>query len=50
MLPDWLSGEAQLAVGEITAQIREDVHLDPEINYMKYPNPADAMRATAEDY
>ena len=49
MLPDWLFGEAQFAVDEITAQIHEDVHLDPEINYMEYPNPADAMQAAAED-
>jgi hypothetical protein len=49
VLPDWLAGEAQLAVDEITAQIRDEIHLDPEINYMAYPNPADAMRATAVD-
>ncbi|MCK4929375.1 MAG: hypothetical protein KAR76_06525, partial [Methanosarcinales archaeon] len=47
--PGWLAGEAQLAVDEITAQIQEDIHLDPDINYMEYPNPADAMRATAVD-
>ncbi|MDW7777344.1 MAG: hypothetical protein SCH39_13545, partial [Methanosarcinales archaeon] len=47
--PDWLAGEAQLAVDKITARIRDDIHLDPDINYMTYPNPADAMRATAND-
>lgn len=47
--PDWLADEAQLAVDEITAQIREDIHLDPDINYLTYPNPADAMRAAARD-
>ncbi|MBC2698067.1 MAG: hypothetical protein HF975_08795 [ANME-2 cluster archaeon] len=34
---------------KITGQIRSDVHLSPDINYMEYPNPADAMRATAID-
>ncbi|MBA1341260.1 MAG: hypothetical protein C5S40_03890 [ANME-2 cluster archaeon] len=47
--PGWLKGEAQDAVDEINRQIREDIHLDPDINYMKYPNPADSMRATAID-
>ncbi|MCD4809092.1 MAG: hypothetical protein K8R17_04265, partial [Methanosarcinales archaeon] len=28
---------------------RSDVHLSPDINYLEYPNPADAMRATAVD-
>jgi len=47
--PEWLKGEAQDAVDEINRQIREDIHLDPDINYMNYPNPADSMRATAID-
>ncbi|MBC2698065.1 MAG: hypothetical protein HF974_06945, partial [ANME-2 cluster archaeon] len=47
--PGWLAGEAQDAVDEITGQIRSDVHLSTDINYMEYPNPADAMRATALD-
>jgi len=47
--PDWLEMEARYAVEEITRQIRSDVHLSPDINYMEYPNPADAMRATAID-
>ncbi|KAF5419445.1 MAG: hypothetical protein C5S45_06505 [Candidatus Methanocomedens sp.] len=47
--PGWLKGEAQDAVDEINRQIRSDVHLSPDINYMEYPNPADAMRATAID-
>ncbi|MBC2762116.1 MAG: hypothetical protein HF970_02150 [ANME-2 cluster archaeon] len=34
---------------KITGQIRSDVHLSPDINYMEYPNPADAMQATAID-
>ncbi len=48
-VPGWLETEARYAVDEITGQIRSDVHLDPEINYMKYPNPADAMEATARN-
>ena len=47
--PGWLETEARYAVDEISQQIQEDIHLDPEINYMKYPNPADAMEATAQD-
>ena len=47
--PGWLEAEAQDAVDEITRQIRSDVHLSPDINYMEYPNPADAMQATAID-
>jgi len=47
--PSWLDNEAQQAVDEITQQIRDEIHLDPNINYQTYPNPADAMRATAAD-
>ncbi|MCD4767473.1 MAG: hypothetical protein K8R34_13270 [Methanosarcinales archaeon] len=47
--PAWLKGEARDAVDEINRQIRSDVHLSPDINYLEYPNPADAMRATAVD-
>jgi hypothetical protein len=47
--PGWLETEARYAVDEITGQIRSDVHLSPDINYMEYPNPADAMEATAID-
>ena len=47
--PTWLKGEVQDAVDEINREIRSDVHLSPDINYMEYPNPADAMRATAID-
>ncbi|NOR60344.1 MAG: hypothetical protein GQ469_06920 [Methanosarcinales archaeon] len=47
--PGWLKGEAQDAVDEINRKIRSDVHLSQDINYMEYPNPADAMRATAVD-
>jgi len=47
--PGWLETEARYAVEEITRQIRSDVHLSPDINYIEYPNPADAMRETALD-
>ncbi|NOR60408.1 MAG: hypothetical protein GQ469_07245, partial [Methanosarcinales archaeon] len=47
--PGWLEAEVRYAVDEITQQIRSDVHLSPDINYMEYPNPADAMEATAID-
>jgi len=36
-------------VDEITQQIRDEIHLDPNINYQTYPNPADAMLAAAAD-
>ncbi|HUW67102.1 MAG TPA: hypothetical protein VMW20_03545, partial [Candidatus Nanoarchaeia archaeon] len=47
--PAWLDNEAQAAVDEITQQIRDEIHLDPNINYQTYPNPADAMLAAAAD-
>jgi hypothetical protein len=47
--PGWLETEARYAVDEINQQIRSDVHLSPDINYMEYPNPGDAMQATAID-
>ena len=47
--PSWLDNEAQQAVDEITQQIRDEIHLDPNINYQTYPNPADAMLAAAAD-
>src|SRR5665809_19313 len=36
--PAWLNNEAQQAVDEITQQIRDEIHLDPNINYQTYPN------------
>jgi len=45
----WLDDEAQQAVAEITRQIEDEIHLDPNINYQTYPNPADAMLAAAAD-
>jgi hypothetical protein len=47
--PDWVYSEARLAVDEISREIKNDVHLDQQINYENYPNPADAMSATALD-
>jgi hypothetical protein len=47
--PEWVYSEARLAVDEISLQIKNDVHLDQQINYENYPNPADAMSATALD-
>jgi len=47
--PSWLDNEAQQVVDEITQQIRNEIHLDPNINYQTYPNPADAMLAAAAD-
>jgi len=47
--PEWVYSEARLAVDEISQEIKNDVHLDQQINYENYPNPADAMSATALD-
>jgi len=47
--PAWLDNEAQQAVDEITQQIEDEIHLDPNINYQTYPNPADLMLAAAAD-
>jgi hypothetical protein len=47
--PGWLFDEVQDAVDEITRQIRDDVHLDPDINYMTYPVPSDLLTAARDD-
>jgi hypothetical protein len=47
--PEWLYEEVRLIVDDITQQIREDVHLDREINNENYPLPGEIMNATAVD-
>ncbi len=47
--PDWVQQEAKYAVNDITASIRNDVHLDPEINYRTYPVPSDLLEAARDD-
>ncbi|MCD4846059.1 MAG: hypothetical protein K8R25_16395, partial [Methanosarcinales archaeon] len=47
--PEWLYDEVRLIVDDITQQIREDVHLDREINNKNYPLPGEIMNATAVD-
>ncbi len=47
--PDWAQQEAKYAVNDITASIRNDVHLDPGINYRTYPVPSDFLEAARDD-
>lgn len=47
--PGWLPGEAKDAVDEITDAISNDVHLDPDINYVSYPVPSDLLVAARDD-
>ncbi len=47
--PDWALQEAKYAVNDITASIRNDVHLDPRINYRTYPVPSDFLEAARDD-
>jgi hypothetical protein len=47
--PGWLPGEAKDAVDEITDAISNDVHLDPDINYTRFPVPSDFLVAARDD-
>ena len=47
--PSWVAEEAQAAVDEITNAIKNDVHLDPDINYTSYPVPSDLLNAARDD-
>jgi hypothetical protein len=47
--PEWLYDEVRLIVDDITQQIKNDVHLDPEINNENYPLPGEIMNATTVD-
>ncbi|KAF5425862.1 hypothetical protein C5S42_09365 [Candidatus Methanomarinus sp.] len=47
--PEWLYDELRLIVDDITQQIKNDVHLDREINNENYPLPGEIMNATAVD-
>ena len=48
-IPGWVETEVHDAVDEITMDIRNDVHLDPNINYATYPVPSDLLIAAQED-
>ncbi|NJD76285.1 MAG: hypothetical protein FIB08_04210 [Candidatus Methanoperedens sp.] len=48
-VPDWVYLESRLAVNNITNSISRDVHLDPEINYTRYPVPSDFLNATRDN-
>lgn len=44
-----IKDQAQAAVDEIRDQIDAEIHLDPTINRLTRPNPADLMRDAAKD-
>ncbi|KAB2945528.1 hypothetical protein [Candidatus Methanoperedens sp. BLZ2] len=47
--PSWVSGESHYAVDDITERMRNDIHLDPDINYENYPVPSDLINAARDD-
>ncbi|KPQ41667.1 MAG: hypothetical protein MPEBLZ_03781, partial [Candidatus Methanoperedens nitroreducens] len=47
--PEWVSEEAQYAVDDITELMKNDIHLDPDINYENYPVPSDLINAARDD-
>ncbi|NJD54709.1 MAG: hypothetical protein FIB07_17855 [Candidatus Methanoperedens sp.] len=47
--PAWVSEEAQYAVDDITGRMKNDIHLDPDINYENYPVPSDLINAARGD-
>ncbi len=48
-VPSWVYLDARLAVYKITNSMEEDIHLDPEINYVTYPVPSDFLNATRDN-
>lgn len=47
--PAWVDREAKAAIDNITVAIRNDVHLDPAINYFNYPVPSELLEAARDD-
>ena len=47
--PAWVNEEAQFAVDDITGMMKNDIHLDPGINYENYPVPSDLINAVRDD-
>src|SRR3990172_8953505 len=47
--PAWVTDEAQYAVNYITDMMKNDIHLDPDINYENYPVPSDLIDAARDD-
>jgi hypothetical protein len=47
--PAWVNEEAQFAVDDITGMMKNEIHLDPGINYENYPVPSDLINAVRDD-
>ena len=47
--PSWVNEEAQFAVDDITGMMKNEIHLDPGINYENYPVPSDLINAVRDD-
>ncbi|MCE8423618.1 MAG: hypothetical protein J5U16_06770, partial [Candidatus Methanoperedens sp.] len=47
--PGWVEQEAENAVDDISDEIRNDIHLSPDINYATYPVPSDLLIAARDD-
>jgi hypothetical protein len=48
-VPAWVADESQFAVDDITGDMIQDIHLDPDINYENYPVPSDLLIAARDD-
>ncbi|MCE8429627.1 MAG: hypothetical protein J5U19_14730 [Candidatus Methanoperedens sp.] len=48
-IPGWVEQEAENAVDDISDEIRNDIHLSPDINYATYPVPSDLLIAARDD-
>jgi hypothetical protein len=47
--PAWVADESQFVVDDITGDMIQDIHLDPDINYENYPVPSDLLIAVRDD-
>ena len=47
--PAWIADESQFAVDDITGDMVNEIHLDPDINYENYPVPSDLLIAVRDD-
>jgi hypothetical protein len=47
--PPWVADESQFAVDDITGNMIQEIHLDPDINYENYPVPSELLNAARDD-
>jgi len=47
--PAWVDEESQFTVDDITNNMIQDIHLDPDINFENYPVPSDLLNAARDD-